>query len=162
MKRVWPILVLLASVGCSKATDTASSATATVPANGFVEARLRTSEGALPDLLALHAKKAKELGLAPYAELGATWCKPCRELEASMSDARMKDAFKGTYIVHLDIDEWGGSLGKSGLGSSAVPVVFALDPQTGKGTSRTIDGSAWDANIPANMAPKLGAFFQGK
>ncbi len=159
-------LLVLASVSCRKGTsssDLAPGAAEGVPADGFVEARPRPADvgkGGLPDALASHVKKAKALGLVPYAELGATWCKPCRELEASMSDPRMKAAFKGTYIVHLDVDEWGGSLGKSGLGSSSVPIVIALDAN-GRGTSRTIDGGAWAENVPENMAPKLLTFFRG-
>ncbi len=122
------------------------------------EVRLTPSSTPLPDVLSAEARKAKAEGLAPFVLVGATWCGPCQELEKSMHDPRMRKAFSGTYVIHLDVDAWGGRLGKAGLGASAVPVIFALDPE-GKPTGRRIDGSAWAENVPENMAPPLSAFF---
>ena len=59
------------------------------------------------------------------------------------------------------MDAWGGSLGAVGLASPSIPVFIVLD-EKGRGTKRRIDGSAWDDNVPANMAPKLDAFFHTK
>lgn len=157
------VSVLTASAAC-KSNGASSdqkadpSPVATGPAPSFVEVRPKKTEGELLALLGSHAKKARAQGLVPYAELGATWCKPCRELEASMTDARMQSAFKGTYIVHLDVDEWGNALPKASLGVASIPRIVALDDE-GKGTSRTIDGAAWEENVAANMAPPLAKFF---
>lgn len=74
-----------------------------------------------------------------------------------MGDPRMKAAFKGTYIVHLDVDAWGSKLAAAKLSAGSVPVFFALDA-AGKPRG-SINGGAWDANTPENMAPKLEAFF---
>lgn len=123
----------------------------------FHEVHLEPGPTPLPEVLAEEQKKARAMGLRLYVELGATWCKPCRELEASMGDPRMKEAFKGTYIVHLDIDAWGSKLGSAKLSTASIPVFFALDA-AGKPTS-SINGGAWDANTPENMAPKLAKFF---
>ena len=143
-------------LGCSKKSEPGGATSA--PTEAFREVRLHPSGSALVDVLAASATTAKGLGLKPFVELGATWCNPCKELEKSMSDPLMQAAFKGTYIVHLDIDEWGAKLGPAKLSSSSIPVFFALDA-SGKPTGRKIDGGAWDENVPANMAPKLGAFF---
>jgi len=153
--------LLTALAACKSQSSQGSQATESKPegpAPSFVEVRPKKSEGDLAALLASHTKAAHARGLAPYASLGATWCKPCRELDEAMKDERMKRAFVGTYIVHLDVDEWGGALGKVSLGVSAIPKIVALD-DTGMGTSRTIDGSAWEDNVPANMAPPLTRFF---
>jgi thiol-disulfide isomerase/thioredoxin len=152
-------MALLTTVfACKSKGDAEPKAEPTKPTVAFTEVRPKEAEGELLTLLAFHAKTARAQGLVPYAELGATWCKPCRELETSMTDPRMKDAFKGTYIVHLDVDEWGSALAKASLRVGSIPKIVALDAE-GKGTSRTIDGGAWEANIPANMAPVLARFF---
>ena len=65
---------------------------------------------------------------------------------------------QGCGIGEIATDEWGAKLGPAKLSSSSIPVFFALDA-SGKPTGRKIDGGAWDENVPANMAPKLGAFF---
>lgn len=151
------ISVLTAPSGCKRKEDPTITEVAGSQAK-LVEVRPKKSEGELAGLLAKHAKAAHARGLAPYAVLGATWCKPCVALEKSMDDERMKAAFEGTYIVHLDIDEWGSQLDKVSLAVAQVPTVIALDAE-GKGTSRSIHGGAWGNDVPANMAPALAKFF---
>lgn len=155
-------LFAFAGGACRDKSSSSEGATqGAASAASFVEVRPKPSEGSLAVVLGAHVEKAKALGYLPVVELGATWCGPCRELEASMSDARMQAAFKATYVVHLDVDAWGGSLGAVGLASPSIPVFIVLD-EKGRGTKRRIDGSAWDDNVPANMAPKLDTFFHTK
>ena len=71
----------------------------------------------------------------------------------------MVDAFAGTYIVQVDVDEWGPSLAGTGFDASAIPAYYELD-WSGKPTGRMITGAAWGNNIPENMAPPLRAFFR--
>jgi hypothetical protein len=73
---------------------------------------------------------------------------------------RMKAAFKGTYIVQLDVDAWGKKLAVAGLPSQSIPVFYALDDK-GKPTGRTLGGDAWKEDVPENMAPPLDRFFHG-
>ena len=75
-----------------------------------------------------------------------------------MGDARMSDAFAGTYLISIDIDEWSQQLAGTAFDSSSIPVFYELDEKA-KPTGRKIDGGAWAENIPANMAPPLKAFF---
>ena len=148
------------SAGCSKSEAKVESA-GSETSGAFVEVRVHPSGSEpLSAVLAREAKKAGEKKLRPFVEIGASWCGPCRAIESSMTDARMKAAFEGTYVIHLDADEWGGKLGEAGVASAQIPVFFALDTN-GKPNGRRIDGGAWDANVPANMAPKLGTFFKG-
>lgn len=115
----------------------------------------------LPKLLAEHAARAKQAGLAPFVELWAEWCPPCKKLEAAMGDPRIVQAFAGVYLIRLDSDQWGPKLAGTGLGNASIPVFYALD-ETGKPTGRKVDGGAWAEDIPENMAPPLDAFFHAK
>jgi thiol-disulfide isomerase/thioredoxin len=115
----------------------------------------------LPKLLAEHVALAKKAGLTPYVELWAEWCPPCKKLEAAMGDPRIVKAFAGVYLIRLDSDQWGPKLEGTGLANGSIPVFYELDDQ-GKATGRKVDGSAWEEDIPENMAPPLDAFFHAK
>lgn len=131
------------------------------PASAPASITLAPAQGELATLLQAEATKARARNLKPFAELRADWCGPCKELEASMEDPRMADAFIGTYLIRLDADAWGGKLGAAGLDSGSIPAFFEIGDD-GKPTGRKITGGAWAANVPANMAPPLKAFFKGK
>jgi thiol-disulfide isomerase/thioredoxin len=115
----------------------------------------------LPKLLAEHAALARKAGLAPFVELWAEWCPPCKKLEAAMGDPRIAAAFAGVYLIRLDSDQWGPKLAGTGLANGSIPVFYELDDQ-GKTTGRTINGGAWGEDTPENMAPPLDAFFHAK
>lgn len=123
--------------------------------------RLLPKQGDLATLIAAEVDKARARNLRSFLELRAEWCKPCKQLEASMNDSRMTEAFAGTYLISIDIDEWTGKLDTIDVSADSIPVFYELDEQ-GKPTGRKIDGGAWDENIPANMAPPLKAFFAAK
>jgi len=156
-----------ASAGCKRddahaqavAFQPLTSSVATVSAAGI---RLKPAQGDLAKLVPTEAATARAKNLKPFVEVRADWCGPCRELEASMTDPLMVDAFAGTYIITLDADDWDAKqFASAGLDPRAIPVFFALDDQ-GKPTGRKINGGAWAENVPANMAPPLKAFFGGK
>jgi thiol:disulfide interchange protein len=156
------VLCASATAGCKKdeaRRDSAGVSTTTGAEPAAV--RLKPSQGELATLLPAETAKARAKNLKPYVEVRADWCGPCKELEASMTDPRMVDAFAGTYVIRLDADEWAGKLKAFGLESSSIPVFFEID-DTGKATGRRIDGGAWADNIPANMAPPLKSFFAKK
>jgi hypothetical protein len=141
---------------------TASTGASAGDGPSAVSVTLDPSQGTIGVLLEAEATKAKSMSLKPFAEFRADWCGPCVAIEKSMNDARMVDAFVGTYVVHLDVDAWGSKdLAGTGFHPSAIPVFYELDDR-GKPTGRTIDGGAWGENVPENMAPPLKAFFRGK
>jgi hypothetical protein len=70
----------------------------------------------------------------------------------------MLDAFKGVYLISVDVDEWGWGAPGTGYDVPGVPIFFGVAPD-GRPDGRVIDGNAWGENIPENMAPPLEAFF---
>ncbi len=110
------------------------------------------------DVFRAAAVTASARGLAPFVYASATWCEPCRKLDRSMGDARMRDAFKGTYVVKLDVDAFGDeALATVGLRARAVPSFHELGAG-GMPTGRSLAGD-WGPDTPENMAPALRRFF---
>jgi hypothetical protein len=132
-------------------------------APAFVVHEVKPAEGKLPALLAAEAQAAKKQGLRAFVEIGATWCGPCKALRRAIDarDPLIVDALKGADLIELDLDQWEAQLKDAGLSAKAVPVFFALDDK-GRPTGRTIDGGAWAADTPENMAPPLKKFFSSR
>ena len=67
------------------------------------------------------------------------------------------DAYAGTYIVELDYDEIPDDISEE-FTYGAIPAWsgFTADGSTNE---LWVDGGAWGANIPANMAPVLKHYF---
>ena len=131
---------------------------------GFTIVRLHPGAGDLQAMLAGEAQKAQALGQIPVIEFDATWCPPCRAIDAAIESRNelMLNAYKGTYIVKLDVDEWGWKNGKvQDFRFDAIPIYFKLDSD-GHQTGDVIDGGAWGEDIPENIAPVMDMFFHQK
>lgn len=130
---------------------------------GFTIVRLHPGDGNLQTMLADEAQKAMSQGLMPVVEFDATWCPPCRAIDTAIkaeNDLMLK-AYQGTYIIKLDVDEWGWKNGKvKNFRFDGIPVYFKLD-EKGKQTGEVIDGGAWNEDIPENIAPVMDKFFHG-
>jgi thiol-disulfide isomerase/thioredoxin len=132
--------------------------------DGFTAVRLHPNEGDLEALLAGEAQKAIAMGQMPVVEFDATWCPPCQAIDQSLEEKNqlMLDAYAGTYIIKLDVDEWGwGNSRLHDFDFDGIPVYFKLDGD-GKPTGETVGGDAWGDNIPENMAPVMDKFFHGE
>jgi thiol-disulfide isomerase/thioredoxin len=132
--------------------------------SGFTIVRLHPQDGDLSAMLATEAQTAGALDQMPVVEFDATWCPPCQAIDAAIQsgDQLMFAAYKGTYIIKLDVDEWGWKNGKvQDFRFDGIPVYFKLDSQ-GKQTGEVIDGGAWGEDIPENIAPVMDKFFHGE
>lgn len=144
----------------AEATPTTS---AIVELIGFTEVRLHPEDGNLGGMLAAESKKAMTAGLLPVVEFDADWCPPCQAIKQHLEakNELMLKAYDGTYIIKLDVDEWGWNNGKvENFTFEAIPIYFKLNEQ-GKLTGEAIDGGAWNEDIPVNIAPVMDAFFHG-
>jgi len=128
--------------------------------NGFTIVRIHPGDIDVQVMLATEAQKAISTGLIPVVEFDATWCPPCRAIDEAIESRNklMMDAYQGTYIIKLDVDEWGWGVGDFEV--EAIPIYFKVDAD-GKQTGEVIDGGAWGDNIPENMAPPMDKFFHG-
>ena len=130
----------------------------------FTIVRLHPQDGDLQTMLASEAQKAITLGQMLVAEFDATWCPPCQAIDEAIQEENelMLNAYSDTYIIKLDVDEWGwGDSRLHDFQFDAIPVYFKLDAE-GRQTGKVIDGGAWGADIPENIAPVMGAFFHGE
>lgn len=169
------ILVGLSLFACNFLFPASPISTVTEPASpsvdsqdvqptGFTIVRLHPQDGDLPTMLLEHAQKATALGQMPVVEFDATWCGPCKAIDAAIKSKNelMLRAYAGTYIIKLDADEWGwGDSRKHDFEFEGVPVYFKLDVG-GNQTGEVIDGNAWGENIPENIAPVMDKFFHGQ
>lgn len=112
-----------------------------------------------PGFVELQAAKAREQGRKPFVYFYADWCGPCKRLRASLNDPKMVDAFSGTYIIALNYDQWKSKVTATNFKIKGFPAFYALNDQA-ESTGRRIDGGAWAADTPDNMAPPLKAFFR--
>jgi thiol-disulfide isomerase/thioredoxin len=137
-----------------------TEATAFAPRQDFTLIRVYAKDGDLHSLLAAEVKKAQARGQVPFVEFDAGWCSSCQAITASLAAGNelTLNAYRGVYLIHADVDEWGWD--NSGAGFpvvKAIPIFFALNGNDAPGA--VIDGGAWGADIPENFAPVLTRFF---
>lgn len=165
-KKIFLLLTAVFILACNALlpkTEAASSTSANNVLVGFTEVRLHPQGGKLDELLRAEANKAVTAGLLPVVEFDAEWCPPCQAIKKHLEakNELMLKAYDGTYIIKLDVDEWswdGDKIEKFTF--SAIPIYFKLDGQ-GKQTGESIDGGAWNEDIPVNIAPVMDKFFHG-
>ncbi len=105
------------------------------------------------------SRVAAREGRKAYLYVHAGWCDPCVALQNSIDTPLMQDAFLGVRLLMIDFDRFDPWLARSGFLAPSIPKFFELD-RRGRPTGRTIDGGAWGANVPSQMAPPLKAFFR--
>jgi thiol-disulfide isomerase/thioredoxin len=169
------LVVACALAGCPKnATPDAEARAArsrdgaSTPAQGDAGAdaapaqawtKVTATGGPLASQVQAEIKRARAQKLKPVVYGSAVWCGPCQAIKKYRSDPRMADAFRGTYVIELDVDDWTApEIVPLYPKLRAMPVFIAVGDD-GKATGPQIDGGAWGDNIPENMAPPLKAFF---
>ena len=103
--------------------------------------------------------QARELGQRPYVELWATWCTACKAMHARSGEPAMIEAFSGTYVMRVDVDQLGPEAVEAGYASTSIPAIYEVG-EDGRATGHMIDARAW-ADNPEAMVNALRAFFHG-
>ena len=124
----------------------------------FTIAALEKSKGAFEDQLAFHSEQALADGRKPFVYFSATWCPPCQVIKKTIDDPLMVDAFSGTYIIQVDIDDWEDEISESDFWVWSIPAFDEVD-EFGRPTGYAIDGGEWEEDIPENIAPVLKEYF---
>jgi hypothetical protein len=102
-----------------------------------------------PGLRALAAEAARS-GARVLVELGASWCEPCRALDAAFARESNRDVLTGWWLAEVDVDALppGPVLGRS---VHTIPVLVRL------GRTGRPEGWLQGAALPTDSAPALDA-----
>jgi hypothetical protein len=90
-----------------------------------------------------------------------TNCLPCNGVALALRDSRMQSALGGVRLVRVDVSDFRVELAALGIPTDSVPG-FALLSTEGLRPMDFVHGGEWDADVPENIAPVLGAFVRGK
>jgi thiol:disulfide interchange protein len=99
-------------------------------------------------------------GRVTYVQVYADWCAPCLALREASSDPLMLEAFAGTHVVQLNLEDWEAQILRLLDGPTRVSVPAFYEVASDGSLGRDINGHAWGENVPSNMAPPLRAFFR--
>jgi hypothetical protein len=88
-----------------------------------------------------------------------TDCVPCRHLEEALPDPRVQSALASVRVVRLSRSVFKEELASLGLQTDLYPMFLRFGDDLS--LLDAIHGGEWDADVPANIAPVLGAFVEG-
>lgn len=125
--------------------------------SGFSEqlVELNKSGKTLPEVIA----GVLDAGRIPVLYFSADWCAPSVDFKKYLVDPLMQDALNNVTLIEIDTDNDNENYAAR-YNARSIPLFVKVD-RAGKSLG-AIDGGAWDANIPSNMAPPMKAFIAGK
>jgi hypothetical protein len=86
-------------------------------------------------------------------------CSPCNGVAVALPDPALQRALEGVRLLRVDVREFAPELDRMGLPLDRIPGFALLGPDLR--ILDYVDGGEWDADIPKNIAPVLGAFVRG-
>jgi thioredoxin-related protein len=107
-----------------------------------------------------HQGLANQKNQKVFLQLTGQWCSPCKRLRKKTEEEPLMDAYRGTYIIRLDYDEWKVDFATIGLKKTPVPSFFELGVNN-QVTNYYIDGNSWKEITADAMAPILKPYFNG-
>ncbi len=116
--------------------------------------------GELQEQLATAASRARADGLVPVVEMWASWCPPCKKVDALLADPQFTATLSGIVLVRLDSDAWGEALDEAGFDAPSIPTFYAVDAG-GRRRGAPLSGAKWGKLDAAGIAEKLRALADG-
>lgn len=116
---------------------------------------LNKSGKTLPEVIA----GVLDAGRIPVLYFSADWCAPSVDFKKYLTDPLMQDALTNVTLIEIDTDNDNENYAAR-YNARSIPLFVKVDRE-GKSLG-AINGGAWDANIPVNMAPPMKAFITGK
>lgn len=115
--------------------------------------------GRLPALIKSELAAAEAAGQKPVLWVVSPDCSPCNGVAVALTDAKLQKALEGVRLLRVDVREFAPELDRLGLPLDRIPGFALLGPDLR--VLDYVDGGEWDADIPKNIAPVLGAFVRG-
>ncbi len=115
--------------------------------------------GRLPALLTSELRAAEAAHQLPVLWVVSPDCSPCNGVAVSLTDPKLQKALEGVRLLRVDVREFAPELDRLGLPLDRIPGFALLGPDLR--VLDYVDGGEWDADIPKNIAPVLGAFVRG-
>jgi len=112
--------------------------------------------GELAEQLATAASRARADGRVPVVEMWASWCPPCRKLDALLAKPEFAASLSGIVLVRLDSDAWGEQLDEAGFDAPSIPTFYAVDAG-GRPRGKPLSGAKWGKLDADSIATKLRA-----
>lgn len=113
----------------------------------------------LRDQIIQEATIAGSRGLLPFLEMTSAIDPRCFLVDHTFSDAGMREALRGAYIIRIDITRWVGRFDQTGLDRIAMAFPSFIEVfDGGHGFGPYIDARSWIADAPTAVAPSLRAF----
>jgi hypothetical protein len=86
-------------------------------------------------------------------------CAPCNGVSVALGTRRLQEALSGVRLLRVDAADFRAELLKLGIPVEVMPGFALIDPAGAP--ADYVNGGEWDADIPENIAPVLGAFVRG-
>jgi hypothetical protein len=127
----------------------------------FVVVQIEPARAEFHDAILDEIARAQREHLKPYLEFWAPWCRACVDFKNSLGDARVRAALAGTYIIMINVDDWGDHLSETGFAPNEIPTFYELRAD-GRPTGRRSPEGGWRGSRPESIARFLARFFHGR
>ena len=121
---------------------------------------LGIEEASLKDALRSQQELAAARGQQVVVMLTGRRCRPCRGVDAALSDPQMQSALAGVRLVRVDIEAFREDIDGLGMARDIYPAFLLLGPD--HSPRDTIHGGEWGDDVADNIAPVLGDFVRGR
>ncbi|MBV1908235.1 MAG: thioredoxin family protein [Kangiellaceae bacterium] len=158
-KFLLPLLILFVAACSDHATDKYFYESKNYPEFSIVE--LKWDGLSLTNEIRKHSAIAKTRNQKVFLQMTGEWCSPCKRLRKKTEKNALMEAYRGTYVIRIDYDEWENDLAQIGLNKAPVPSFWELG-ENNMVTSHYTNGNHWPEITAEVMGPILKLYFSGE